>query len=800
MDTVLKRFSLDFETRSEIDLREVGAWNYADHPSTEVLMYAFTDRAGAVISVMGAELRPELKAMIDDGYVIDAWNATFEWLIINKVCARKHGWGFTLPPSRMRCTMARAAVMNLPQSLGDCAEVIGMPQDKQKDKRGKQLIQKLCKPQKATKTRSAGFNSDPVLMQEFLEYCGQDVVTEVAVAAFLRDLSPSEQEVWEFTLSMNDKGVPVAVDECEKIVEQVEREKERLDNEAMAITGGISVNQAGALARWLTDNGVPTDSIAAEAVDAMLKRPNVPDHARRVLEIRQTVAQTSTTKFAKMLELAHRDGTIKGMYSYHGASTGRWASRGGLNMQNLASPIFADAHACNEAFSEGDYLYTQALYGEKLMDAAVSAVRGVIKAPEGHEFIDADFSSVENRMSAFISGQQDKLDLFAAGLDEYKTFAANRMFRVPYEEVTAKQRKLCKPVVLGCFGADTVVLTSSGWKRIVDVDIADKVHDGAEWVDHSGVIYQGRQRVIERFGVIVTPDHKFYVQGEWVEVGSMSQMDGLAAVTTATATLPIGIKQDPRTKIPKSVPSIAGCEIGVYDILNAGPRHRFVIRTARGPMIVHNCMFGLGAAGLGAYAENYGVQFTDEESKNAVDAYRAEYDKVVKCWWACGDAAIAAIKEPGAVFRAGKHLRLKVTRLDSKRWWLVMRLPSGRCIYWFRPRIEMRETPWGAIRPTVIVDSVETKTRRWMTHPLIATSIFQSAVQGAARDLLAYGAMALERHGYDVRMLTHDEATGIVPQGSGDGDEFTQILCAKPEWAEGLPLAGEWWRSQRFRK
>ena len=40
-------------------------------------------------------------------------------------------------------------------------------------------------------------------------------------------------------------------------------------------------------------------------------------------------------------------------------------------------------------------------------------------------FVDADLSSIENRVSAWMAGQNDKLELFRQGLDEYKTFGTS---------------------------------------------------------------------------------------------------------------------------------------------------------------------------------------------------------------------------------------------------------------------------------------------------------------------------------------------------------------------------------------
>jgi DNA polymerase I-like protein with 3'-5' exonuclease and polymerase domains len=55
----------------------------------------------------------------------------------------------------------------------------------------------------------------------------------------------------------------------------------------------------------------------------------------------------------------------------------------------------------------------------------------------------------------------------------------------------------------------------------------------------------------------------------------------------------------------------------VYDIVNAGPRHRFTVRRR----LVSNC-FGMGAAGFVTYAaESYGVDFTLDHATQVRNDY-----------------------------------------------------------------------------------------------------------------------------------------------------------------------------------
>jgi hypothetical protein len=67
-----------------------------------------------------------------------------------------------------------------------------------------------------------------------------------------------------------------------------------------------------------------------------------------------------------------------------------------------------------------------------------------------------------------------------------------------------------------CLGPDTEVLTEHrGWVRIVDVRTEERVFDGVEYVSHEGCAYSGFKPVIEVFGLMMTPDHKLLVNGQW---------------------------------------------------------------------------------------------------------------------------------------------------------------------------------------------------------------------------------------------------------------------------------------------
>lgn len=441
-------YSIDFETRSHAELKDVGLDKYANCLSTEVLCIAFgTKPENVKVATPRSGDLAELLLHVEAGGKIAAWNAMFEYAIWNCVCVPKYGW----PPLKLeQCvdTMAVAAANNVPQSLEDAG--MFMDSQYQKDMVGKKLIQKLCKPNK-----KGEFNNDPELLQQLFNYCAQDVRTEMALGSVLRGLSDAEQAVWTLTQRINLRGVPVDPEELRNAVSAVEKAQAAIDAECVALTK-CKPSERQKLLDWLNDQGAGLEDLTEKTVSKMLQC-SIHAHVKKALELRQEGSQTSVAKYAKMLEV-QRNGRIRNTLVYHGASTGRWASRGGLNLQNIARPTLSDsqiAEAIPRVFEHAD----------GTMDELSSLVRSAIRAPQGYTFVDVDFSSIENRVGVWLADQTDKIEMFRKGLDEYKTFASTSLYRVPYDEVTKDQRQIAKSAVLGAMfgqGAKGLVKYAEG--------------------------------------------------------------------------------------------------------------------------------------------------------------------------------------------------------------------------------------------------------------------------------------------------------------------------------------------------
>jgi len=366
------KISLDFETRSEADLRKVGAHLYACHPSTQAICLAFafdqdeevhlwhrrfdtveqgTGKQRHAVSI--PEQRPaaleELFERIRNGELLWAWNAEFERLIWQHVMVPQHGWP-TVPLEQWRCSAAQAASYALPRSLHAAGKALGVKEQKLVDEgKSNLLMLKLAKPRKARKAecRAAGVaDADEyrakrgVLWWEIedelrglFSYCQQDVRAERAISETLRPLPEIEQRTWLLDQKINDRGVKCDLELVAAAQRHIAVARAEAEEEIRRLTGGMvaSTTRRTELLQWLHEQGVRIPDTAAESIDAALEKDDAAlrDPAvRRVLVVWRASHKTSLAKYASMRERTGEDGRIRGNFRYHGSSTGRWCMPG----------------------------------------------------------------------------------------------------------------------------------------------------------------------------------------------------------------------------------------------------------------------------------------------------------------------------------------------------------------------------------------------------------------------------------------------------------------------------------------
>ena len=236
----------DFETRSTLDLTEVGLWNYVRHPSTDVwcMAWALNEAEPALICCNSNVMHWEAAlAHVESGGTVVAHNAAFELAVWNEIMVKRYGWP-VLKPEQTVCTMAMSYAMGLPGSLADAALALGVPV--LKDEEGRALMLRMSRPRAYCKDGTPIWWNDPERLARLYAYCQQDVRVEQAIYKRLMPLSDQERKVWLMDYAINQCGIPVDLVTARAGIKMAEEIKEHCDQRLGVVTGGAATS-CGAL-------------------------------------------------------------------------------------------------------------------------------------------------------------------------------------------------------------------------------------------------------------------------------------------------------------------------------------------------------------------------------------------------------------------------------------------------------------------------------------------------------------------------------------------------------------------------
>lgn len=665
---------IDIESFSEINLKKVGIFRYAEHASTEVLVlcYAFDD--GPVHTWVPVEELPrkvvrdtqalmeedgtlyiqegvpeDLREYIESGGECRAHNSQFERVMLNGGPGQKIGFPHT-DISQWVCTAAKAAAHSLPRALAYAAIACGTYK---KDEVGKQDMMAVVKPRTGKIKRYTPENA-PERFVRMYSYCMDDVRAERGIDEYIPELSAREQRVFEMDQEINDRGVRVDLESVDNVQRLIAEYKSVLEDRCIEMTG-VRPTQTAKLAEWVRENGYEElENLQAPTIKAAMADKKCPAEVRRVLRIRALHSMKAVSKYDAIERSVTEDERLHGMFLYHGAGTGRWSSLI-VQLQNLYRPVIEDPDVAIDAFSLHDLGLINWLWEKDPMKVFASCVRGMLTASDGKILVGFDYSAIEARIVAWIAQQLDILKVFATHGKVY--------------EYTAAQIYKMK---------DTSVAVLAAMK---------KTH----------------------------PDRRF---------------------------------------------------VGKVAVLALG--------------------YQGGKKAFAKMAKNYGVDIDENDAEDIKKDWRDANDKIVKLWYDLEECAVAAVRNPGKIYKNKTGFIMFRVVGD----FLYMRLPSGRRIAYFKPEVdsEGKLTYYG----------IDTYTRQWGRVNTYGGKLTENAVQGIARDLLVEAMFKLREAGYDIIGTVHDEV--ILESKDPDLDEIDQLMCELPDWAEGLPVAAEGFKARRYRK
>ena len=463
---------IDIETYSDVDLIKCGVYAYADSPAFEVLLFAYSFDGGetrVIDLAQGEELPGEVAEAVFDGSVVKtAFNANFE-----RTCLSKY-FGRYLPPDSWHCSAVQAAVLALPRSLEDVGAVLGL--DERKMKEGKELIRYFCVPCKPTKANGGRRRNLPCHAPEkwevFKRYCMRDVDVEKAIRRKLGKfpIPEGEMEVYRLDQRINDRGVLVDMGLVRQAVRCERLHKEVVTEWAYELTGLENPNSVAQLKGWLGENGVEAESLSKRAVAELIEGSD--GEVEELLRLRLLMAKTSVKKYEAMERSVCSDGRVHGLLQFYGANrTGRWAGRL-VQVQNLPQNHIPDLELARSLVKQGQFEDVELLY-DSTPNVLSELIRTAFIPKPGCRFVVADFSAIEARVLAWLSGETWRLDVFASHGKIYEA-SASAMFHVPIEEVTKgsplRQKGKISELALG-YGGSVGALTSMG---ALDMGLAEE--------------------------------------------------------------------------------------------------------------------------------------------------------------------------------------------------------------------------------------------------------------------------------------------------------------------------------------
>jgi DNA polymerase len=439
--------SIDFETRSAVDLRKTGVYKYAADQSTDIWCMAYKAPWSDDVLVWqpGDAVDTHLEDWIMAGGLLSAWNANFERVIWNEIMVGRYQWPAT-KIKQWRCTMAQASAMGLPRALGQAAAVLGV--EEQKDKTGAALMLRMARPRKVNADGSYTWWNTKDKVDALVAYCRQDVRTELSVAETLNAMPDAERRLYQLDQRINDRGVKVDIDLIDRVSKLANDASENIDAEMKRLTNGQvkAATNAMDLTAWLRGYELNVNSVDKQTVTRMLAMDGLHPIIKQVLRLRQDGAKSSTAKYDAMVNAANADDRMRGLLMYHGAATGRWSGRL-VQPQNFPRPqkkqdeldeIIAKLKADQDVSEHGA--------GTVL---ASDLLRSMLIADDGHRLMFADYSAIEARVLAWVAGQNDLVETFRKGGDVYKEMAS-AIYNVDVESVTDGQRQVGKMAILGC--------------------------------------------------------------------------------------------------------------------------------------------------------------------------------------------------------------------------------------------------------------------------------------------------------------------------------------------------------------
>ena len=422
---------IDFETYYDQDfsLSKLNPFMYVHDPRFEVIGFAmkwYGEGKARWYTGDKAYLQSVLDEIDWSTTILCAHNTNFDGLILTQHYGIKPaGWIDTL-------SMARPQFgVEVGGSLAKLASHFGV------GVKGEEVIH-------AKGLRRLDF--DPAQLNRYGQYCANDVdLTEKILDRLSQVVTPLEMRVIDYTIRMTvEPRLILDLPMLEQNLVNIQTKKQetlQLAADAVGVLPELLVKELGSGPKFATmlrsfgvepalkdsptaknEDGTPKKTFAFAKTDPFMvellehEDERIQALASTRMGVKSTIAESRTQRLIE----AARIGPVPFPLKYASAHTNRWGGDFKWNFQNI--PKHPDLKA-----------------GKR------EALRDAIMAPKGYVLVAADSSQVEARVNAWLSCQDDLLDLFAQGGDPYCDFGS-----VAYSRQITKADTIERFVGKGC--------------------------------------------------------------------------------------------------------------------------------------------------------------------------------------------------------------------------------------------------------------------------------------------------------------------------------------------------------------
>lgn len=736
----------DFETRGVVELRgktSVGLWNYVHHRRTEPLMLAWAfDDEPVEVWQMHKGAMPD---KLRAG-LEDPKQMLAAWNSMFERYVFEFKLGVKVPIERFSDPQASASYLSLPKDLDDVSEILGLPSSLAKDKKGKELIKIFSQPTRRTKTKKG-----------------------VEGLFYFRDWD-SDPDLWEEFVQYC----------CQDVVAEREIQKRLTAFKVFPLPA--MEQKIWLFDQRVNDRGIPTDI-------RFVKK------AYAIANIAKQKAIENMDRLTGLDNSNSRDQMLG------------WAKVEGYTANNLKKETVVSQLKFNETLSP---LCQEVLkFRQTAGSTTYKKLATIIRQVATDNRLRNQFMYMGSARCGRWSGNGFQFHNMARPEPLFEDldiidWARAMIYAEDYEAITfwfgtALTTGTDPGSVLST--VKNCIRTSFGATRGTRFNVCDlnaiETRVGA-WVS-------GCQGLLKVFTTFLCLDHPTVSQSKKGRCPlcnkKLEKMDPyLDFASKMTGIMYIDLARDIKSKDPA--------------IKAAAKRHRQIAKPG-----VLGCIYRLSAGmitvdedgnliktGLWAYAENMGVDMTEQQANDTVRVFREVYFEICDMWrdleWAVADV----LKGTRTVRELGPGGCIKIDKLNRKGRDPVLRiqLPSGRYLHYLDARLEDRKMPWkdregnDVYKPTLVYSGTNIKTKQWGEVTSHGGKLFENIVQGIARDVLAYCLLKFEFE-YDLPVCghVHDEGITETPNDSFAPGlmEMEAIMSTEIEWAPDLPLGADGFES-----